>query len=99
MNIQSVIEVIFSCGLFINAALFVPQIIRIIKEKDTKDLSLITFVGFWVLQLTTVFHGFLNDDYILAFGYILSLITCGAVVFLIIFYRVPLKKNPPERNQ
>lgn len=96
MNIRNAIEFIFSCGLFVNAVLFIPQILRILKEKETKDLSLITFAGFWVFQLATVLHGFINDDYILAFGYILSLITCGAVVCLIILYRFPLKKNPAD---
>lgn len=93
MYFKYTIEVIFSISLFINAALFVPQIIRILKEKQTKELSLITFGGFWILQMITVLHGFLNQDYLLAFGYILSLITCGSVVILILVYRFKTEES------
>ena len=36
MNINHLIEISFSLGLFINAALFIPQCMRILSNKDAK---------------------------------------------------------------
>lgn len=87
MGLETVIEIIFGLGLFINAGLFIPQIIRLYKTKDAKGLSLITFAGFNLIQFFTLLHGYLHKDYLLVFGYLLSLMACGMVTILIIFYR------------
>jgi len=81
------IEIFFSLGLFINAALFIPQVIRLLRTKNSQGLSLITFAGFNLIQLFTFLHGYLHRDYLLAAGNLLSLISCGCVTFLILFYR------------
>lgn len=85
------IEVCFSLGLFVNAALFIPQSIRIMVNKDSKNVSFITFFGFLLIQLVTVLHGFLRHDYLLAYGTLVSMLTCGHVVWLIIYYRLKNK--------
>ena len=85
---QYTIEFFFSCGLFINALLFIPQIIRLWSRKDSKEVSLLTFGGFNIIQLTALLHGVIHSDYILTIGYALSILTCGAVTFLIIYYRI-----------
>lgn len=87
MLIRSIIEVIFSLGLFINAALFVPQIIKLYRKKDSSELSILTFSGFNLIQLSTLFHAYFLHDYLLMIGMILSLITCGSVTSLILFYK------------
>lgn len=81
------IEIVFSLGLFFNAALFVPQAIAIYRKKSAGELSLFTFVGFNVLQFFTVLHGYITKDYILMVGFLVSFITCGMVTLLIIKYR------------
>jgi MtN3 and saliva related transmembrane protein len=82
------IDVIFGAGLIINALLFIPQAIRILKSKHAEDLSLTTFIGFCLTQLSTIIYGFLHKDYILAYGYIFALATCGTVTGLGIYYRL-----------
>jgi MtN3 and saliva related transmembrane protein len=89
--IKDIIEIIFSFGLFINALLFLPQAIKLFKIKNSKELSLLTFAGFNVIQLFVVLHGYIVKDYLLVFGYTLSFITCGGVAVLIVWYR--LKKT------
>jgi len=84
---RAVIEFIFSFALFINAALFIPQAIKIFRDKNAKDVSLLTFLGFLLIQLATVVHGIINHDRILVIGYLLSMLTCGSVVLLIRLYR------------
>jgi|LakMenEpi03Aug12_release.lakeMendotaPanAssembly.Ray.scaffolds.fasta_scaffold2897550_1 uncharacterized protein with PQ loop repeat len=93
MILEKVIEYSFVASLFVNAALFIPQIMRIIASKDSKEVSFITFFGFWLIQLATALHGFLRKDYLLAFGTLASMVTCGGVIWLIVFYRMKNQKQ------
>ncbi|WP_058535162.1 PQ-loop domain-containing transporter [Legionella saoudiensis] len=81
----------FSISLIINALLFIPQIVSIWRHQSVQGVSLLTFAGFNVIQFFTVCHGLIEGDHLLAAGYILSLITCGAVTFLIIYFRYTKK--------
>ncbi|MFA6409295.1 MAG: PQ-loop repeat-containing protein [Gammaproteobacteria bacterium] len=94
-EIKNFIEVMFSLGLFFNAMLFVPQIVKLLRTKSAKGLSLLTFAGFSVLQIFTILHAYITKDYILFFGFLLSLLFCGTVTILIIAYR----KNHCRANQ
>ena len=76
----------FSVSLLVNAILFIPQIQAILKNRSAKGVSLVTFGGFNIIQLFTLFHGLLIGDYLLAIGYLLSVLTCGTVTFLIVYY-------------
>jgi len=87
MWLDYIIEIIFSLGLFINAMLFIPQIIKLYQTKNAGGFSLITFAGFNLIQLFTALHGILHHDILLAVGNLLSLATCGLVTGLIIFYK------------
>lgn len=95
---KDIIEIFFSLGLFINAVLFIPQIMRIFKSKSAKEISFITFFGFWLIQLATVLHGWLRDDYLLTFGTLLSMMTCGTVVGLVIYYRFQKNENNKDNE-
>lgn len=91
--IHDVIEIGFSIGLFVNAILFLPQIIRLMRVKDARSLSLLTFGGFSFIQLFVVLHGFIMQDYLLTIGYLTSLVMCGTLTGLIIFYRIKTEHN------
>ena len=84
---ETIIEYGFSICLLANAGFFIPQIISLIKSKSSEGVSLITFAGFNVMQVFTVLHGFYVNDYVLAIGFLLSIITCGMVSVLILYYR------------
>lgn len=88
---DKIIEYSFILSLFVNAVLFIPQIMRIVASKDAKEVSFITFFGFWLIQLATTLHGFLHRDYLLAFGTLGSMVTCGYVLWLIVLYRIKNK--------
>ncbi|MDR2066252.1 MAG: hypothetical protein LBP57_00185 [Endomicrobium sp.] len=85
------IEAVFGLAMFINAILFLPQAIKLYKTKNTKTLSLITFFGFDIIQVTSILHGYIRNDKILMFGMLLSLIFCGSVTFLLIYYKIKYK--------
>ena len=91
--IRYLVEFFFVVGLFTNALLFIPQIIRLFKAKHANDVSLITFAGFNAINLFTVFHGIVQQDILLIIGFVFSLITNTIVTFLIIWYRFNPKKN------
>jgi len=77
----------FSMALLINALLFIPQAIKIWREQTARGVSLITFLGFWIIQLVIVIHGIIKHDYLLALGYLLSMLTCGVVILLAVYFR------------
>ncbi|MBA3536652.1 MAG: hypothetical protein H0T84_08595 [Tatlockia sp.] len=72
-------------SLVIKAALFIPQILALIKSKSAEEVSLLTFAGFNAIQLFTMLHGLKTHDYLLAIGYFLSILSCGMVTYLFLF--------------
>lgn len=85
--IRDIIQLIFAIALFINAALFIPQAIRIYTSKSAQNISLLTFGGFLCIQFATVLHAWIVKDYILLIGFLLSMLTCGSVVFFVLRYQ------------
>jgi two-component system, OmpR family, aerobic respiration control sensor histidine kinase ArcB len=84
---KDIAAVVFMAALLFNAILFIPQARKIWKEQTARGVSLLTFLGFLFIQLSVVIHGFIRHDYVLIIGYLLSMVTCGAVVALVIYFR------------
>lgn len=87
------INMIFGFALFFNSLLFIPQILRLYKNKHASDTSILTFVGFNLMNLFGVLHGMVMSDRILVFGYSLSFVTNTIVTVLIIKYQYFSEKN------
>ena len=85
---KEIVAVIFGLGLGCNALLFVPQVIAVWRKKTDEGISLITFGGFSILQAIGIVHGIYQRDWSLILGMSASLLTCGSVTGLTIFYRV-----------
>ena len=81
------IKFLFSISLIANAAFFIPQIVKLYKTKDPSGISLAMFLGFNAIQLIGVLYGYIQKDFILLWGFLLSLITCGTVSILILVYK------------
>lgn len=79
---------LFGLGLGCNALLFVPQVLAVWRKKSDEGISLITFGGFSVLQAIGIVHGVNHGDWSLILGMTASLLTCGSVAALTVFYRV-----------
>jgi MtN3 and saliva related transmembrane protein len=86
------ISILFGLGLLGNAALFVPQVLAVYRKKSDQGISLITFGGFNILQAIGIVHGIYQQDLSLILGMIASLITCGSVTTLTIYYRMQRKR-------
>ncbi|MGA7650892.1 MAG: hypothetical protein WBQ52_12640 [Terracidiphilus sp.] len=85
---KEIVAVIFGLGLGGNALLFVPQVMAVWRKKTDEGISLITFGGFSVLQAIGIVHGAYQHDWSLLLGMAASLLTCGSVTALTVFYRV-----------
>jgi MtN3 and saliva related transmembrane protein len=88
MQVKEIVAVIFGLGLGFNALLFVPQVAAVWRKKTDEGISLITFGGFSVLQAIGIVHGAYQHDWSLLLGMAASLLTCGSVTALTVFYRV-----------
>ena len=92
---KEIVAVIFGLGLVGNALLFVPQALAVWRKKSDEGISLITFGGFSVLQVVGIVHGAYQHDWSLILGMAASLVTCGSVTALTVFYRVRRIRNEP----
>jgi MtN3 and saliva related transmembrane protein len=63
------------------------------RKKSDEGISLITFGGFSVLQAIGIVHGLYQRDLSLILGMAASLLTCGSVTALTVFYRVTRMRN------
>ena len=85
---KQIVAVIFGLGLVCNALLFVPQALAVWRKKTDEGISLITFGGFSVLQAIGIVHGVYQQDLSLTLGMAASLLTCGTVTVLTVYFRV-----------
>lgn len=88
LSINTMSQIIFYLAILINAAIFIPQIMQLLKNKDARNVSVTTFFGFLLLQLIIVFHGISIGDVVIITGYLLSTIACAIVVVLTLFYKL-----------
>ncbi len=85
---KEIVALIFGLGLGCNALLFIPQALAVWRKKSDEGVSLLTFGGFNVLQAIGIVHGHYQEDPSLVYGMAASLLSCGAVTALTIFYRM-----------
>jgi MtN3 and saliva related transmembrane protein len=90
---KDIVAVIFGLGLIGNALLFVPQVIAVWRKKSDEGISLITFGGFSLLQAIGIVHGIYQHDMSILIGMAASLLTCGSVTTLTVFYRLRRQRN------
>lgn len=93
---KEIVAVVFGLGLLGNALLFVPQAIAVWRKKSDEGISLVTFGGFSVLQAIGIVHGVYQRDPSLILGMAASLLTCGTVTLLTVYYRVTRLKAAPR---
>jgi MtN3 and saliva related transmembrane protein len=84
---KEIVAVVFGLGLLCNALLFVPQALAVWRQKSDEGISLITFGGFSLLQAIGIVHGVYQGDMSLILGMSASLISCGTVTILTLYYR------------
>lgn len=94
---KQIVAVIFGLGLLCNALLFVPQALAVWRKKTDEGISVITFGGFSILQSIGIVHGLYQRDLSLILGMAASLLSCGTVTFLTLFYRMRRLRGAARR--
>ena len=84
---REIVTFFFGLGFIFNASLFIPQALQILKMRSARNISLITFAGFNLIQLNGVLYGYYQKDWILMYGNLISFITCGIVTVLAIYFK------------
>ena len=97
-------DTLFSLALIINAVLFFLQFLKIIRRRCADDLSIPTFLGFWLIQLVTISYGYLHNVPLLAYGTALSLLSSSLVIGAIVFIKIRgnnelTKYSGPDLNE
>lgn len=88
MSLREMTAWAFGLGWFGNAFLFMPQILAVWRKRSDEGVSLITFGGFSLMQFVSVVHGLYEHDRAMVIGMGSSLLTCGTVTVMTIFFRV-----------
>ena len=65
---------------------FVPQILKILKTKSARDVSIVTVLQFTGGVILWMAYGVHKDDYIIIFANAVSLLTLIILVFLYFHY-------------
>jgi len=69
----------------------IPLIVRVIKRKSSRDISLYWALGVWVCFLLMAPEGFRSVDPVWRAFNIMNMILFTIVVFVILIYRRPIK--------
>ena len=86
-ELVDIVDILLPISLLLNAVAYLPQIWRLFKVKESKELSIWTFILFWVGIFLVTVHGIFQHDYVLAWSYSPSLITCTVILVMIVYYR------------
>ncbi len=86
-NVDLFITIYFIAATVANVIMFIVQAIKLHSGKDSTGLSFITFLGFNLIQLSTILYGAIRNDALLMYGYIAAFIACGIVTIMIPLYR------------
>ncbi|MCG3121543.1 MAG: hypothetical protein ALAOOOJD_04677 [bacterium] len=86
-DFRQIIATFFGISLLINAGLFLPQAWKVWRSKSSQHISLVTFVGFHIIQTLGMLHGYYQRDFSLFWGMVINNVTCGFVTVLALKYR------------
>ena len=84
--LEHFVTTMFGLPLFTTAVCFIPQALKILKTKSASSISLITFVGFNIGQIFSMWHAYYIQDWIFFAGTAVTFITSGAVTVLALHY-------------
>lgn len=85
--LETFVHTVFGLSLFTNALCFIPQAVKIVKSKDARSVSLLTYLGFNLGQIFSMWHAYYTKDFIFMGGTAITFVTCSAVTALILYYR------------
>ncbi len=86
--IQWLVDMVVASALFINAALFLPQIIRIYRVREANAISIGMLVGMVIVSACGTLHGHFHHQHLVLLGYLLVFFMSLAVLAMTAYYRI-----------
>lgn len=89
---MDIFQIIATAAGFVGVASGIPQMIRLVQIKESRDISIMTYLMVLFAQIVWVFYGFHKND----FAIMLTNGFAGAVVIINLFliFRYRNGKNP-----
>jgi uncharacterized protein with PQ loop repeat len=94
--LKNFFEILFGIAMIINAAVYIPQALKLIRMKHTKEVSLITFSSFTIFLFVQCVYALLRHDTHFLWGSLLVLMSSFSVTSLIIYFRVKSGDIQPD---
>ncbi len=76
--------------------MLIPQIIKTLKLKDTRGVSLLLFVTYFIANVIALIYAYMIDQPPLIFKYLIGIIT--AEIYLIIFIKYYKKGTSKKKS-
>ena len=92
--LKHIANLIVLASLGLNIVILFPQIIKILKTKQSSGISPSTFITIWLLQFITILHGYFHQDLILMLGMFFAFLTNTTLIGLIIIYKPERTDSP-----
>lgn len=80
-------EIIGYCAAFLTTLAFVPQAVKTIKEKQTKDISLAMYVIFTCGIACWLAYGFMIDSMPIIAANLVTLLLAGTILIMKLKYK------------
>jgi MtN3 and saliva related transmembrane protein len=71
---------------FLIVLCYIPQIYKIIKNRQANDLSLYMYLILFIAQILFIVYGVLKQDIPIIFVNSLSALLCAVIIFLSFYY-------------
>ena len=81
---------------FLFSIMIIPQMVKTIKSKDTKGVSLLLFIIFLIANIIALVYAILISQPPLIIKYVIAIIT--TVTYIVIFLYYTMQKRKPELN-
>lgn len=89
------VDVLGYCAGFITTLTFLPQVVKTLKEKSAKDVSLTMFIIAAVNQTMWIVYGALKEDWVIILTNAVILILSLTMIVLKLKYGI---QNSPSKN-
>lgn len=87
ITFEQIIIILFDLSFIYIAIAAIPQIIKLVKAKNSKELSLATFLGFNIIQIASALHAYSNHETAFLIGTLILMCAYIPITILIIHYR------------
>ncbi|MBI5392777.1 PQ-loop repeat-containing protein [Candidatus Woesearchaeota archaeon] len=84
---------------FLFSIMIVPQMIKTIKSKDTKGVSLLLFIIFLIANIIALIYAILITQPPLIIKYVIAILTTITYIGIFFYYSLKQKKDKEKREE